>query len=129
MYLSPACILKPGFGLMKLCMYELISKEKQILSTGNYQDNLKNGIWKDVYLDQNVQMTTIWERGVIKSETYWDLKKLEDFSGEFIYLNVQNNTTEERKVKNGKRNGTTRYKDQNDKTIKKESYKEGIIKE
>jgi hypothetical protein len=74
-------------------------------------------------------MTTIWERGVIKSETYWDLKKLEDFSGAFIYLNVQNNTTEERKVKNGKRNGTTRYKDQNDKTIKKESYKEGIIKE
>jgi antitoxin component YwqK of YwqJK toxin-antitoxin module len=120
--LSPELKIKNG-------LYELISKEKQILSTGNYQDNLKNGIWKDVYLDQNVQMKTIWERGVIKSETYWDLKKLEDFSGAFIYLNVQNNTTEERKVKNGKRNGTTRYKDQNDKTIKKESYKEGIIKE
>ena len=110
-------------------LYELIFKEKQILSTGAYEDNLKDGIWKDFYFDQNVQITTVWERGVIESASYWDLKKLEDFSGEFIYLNVQNNTTEERKVKNGKRNGTTRYKDHNDKTIKKESYKEGFIKE
>ena len=31
--------------------------------------------------------------------------------------------------KNGVRNGTTRYKDANDKTIKKESYKDGILKE
>jgi antitoxin component YwqK of YwqJK toxin-antitoxin module len=110
-------------------LYALISKEKQILSTGTYQDNLKDGIWKDFYMHQNIQITTVWERGVLENEAYWDLKKLADFSGEFIYLNVQNNTTEERKVKNGKRNGTTRYKDQNDKTIKKESYKEGIINE
>ena len=110
-------------------LYELTSKHKQILSTGNYVENLKDGIWNDLYLNQGVQVTTMWERGLVESETYWDVKQMRDFSGEFIYLNIQNSTREERKIKNGKRNGTTRYKDENDKTIRKESYKEGFIKE
>ena len=66
--------------------------------------------------------------GQITNEYYFDLKRNEPFSDEFIFK-AEDGTYEERKIKNGVRNGTTRYKDANDKTIKKESYKDGILKE
>ena len=121
-HLLPELKIKEG-------LYELTTKGKQILSTGNYVENLKHGVWKDFYYNQNVQITTMWQNGIIESEDYWDTKKLANFSGEFNYFDNDNKITEERKIKNGKRHGTTRYKDENDKTIKKESYKEGSIKE
>jgi antitoxin component YwqK of YwqJK toxin-antitoxin module len=120
--LTPALKIKNG-------LYELTTKEKQILSTGNYEDNLKHGIWKDVFYNQNVLLTTMWRLAIVESEAYWDTKKMEDFTGEFNYLDIQNGVTEERKIKNGRRHGATRYKDKNDKIIKKESYKEGVLRE
>ena len=48
---------------------------------------------------------------------------------EEIILKAEDGSYEERKIKDGVRNGTTRYKDANDKTIKMESYKDGVLKE
>lgn len=110
-------------------LYELSTKDNKIISTGNYTDNLKHGIWTDSFYNQNVELTSVYNNGKLESEDYWDLKENELFSGEFIYTNSEDNTIEERKVKKGKRHGTTRYKDINDKTIRKESYKEGVLRD
>jgi hypothetical protein len=51
------------------------------------------------------------------------------FSGEFIYNDEDNGIKEERKIKDGLRNGKTTYIDINtNKLIKKESYKNGELK-
>ena len=110
-------------------LYKLSTKDSKIISTGNYAEDLKQGTWIDNFYNQNVRLTSIYRNGELESEDYWDLKKNELFYGEFIYANSGENLTEERKVKKGKRHGTTRYKDNNDKTIKKESYKEGLLKD
>lgn len=109
--------------------FETRDAHNRIISTGNYDSNVKTGEWNDYYYDQNVKTTFKFNYGKIYDEYYFDLKKNEPFSDEFIYKDIVNNITEERKIKNGLRHGTTRYKDQNNKTIKKESYKEGQLKE
>jgi len=110
-------------------LFEHKSLDGKIISTGNYTSNVKTGTWENYYYDQNVRTTFTYDGyGQITNEYYFDLKRNEPFSDEFIYKS-ENGTFEERKIKNGVRNGTTRYKDVNDKTIKKESYKDGILKE
>lgn len=121
--LEPTDKVKNGF-------YDLYNQQGQPLSQGEYDNNRKASKWVDYYYDQQVKVSTYFDYyGNIKSDEYYDLKKNEPFSGEFIYKDNENNVTQERKIKDGLRHGTTRYKDQNDKTIKKESYKEGILKE
>jgi antitoxin component YwqK of YwqJK toxin-antitoxin module len=109
--------------------HEVKSNDNTILEQGNYQDNLKNGTWSTYYYDQNVKTEFDYAiDGSIQKEYYYDLKKNEPFSGEFIFKTVDSPITEERKIKEGVRNGTTRFLDSNDKTIKKESYKDGVLK-
>ena len=110
-------------------VFEHKSLDGKIISTGNYTSNVKTGTWENYYYDQNVKATFTYDGyGHIITEYYFDLKRNEPFSDEFIFK-AEDGTYEERKIKNGVRNGTTRYKDANDKTIKKESYKDGILKE
>ena len=110
-------------------VFEHKSLDGKIISTGNYTSNVKTGTWENYYYDQNVKATFTYDGyGQITNEYYFDLKRNEPFSDEFIFK-AEDGTYEERKIKNGVRNGTTRYKDANDKTIKKESYKDGILKE
>ena len=121
--LAPTDKVKKGF-------YDLYNEQGKPLSQGEYDNNRKASKWVDYYYDQHVKVTTYFDYyGNFKSDEYYDLKKNEPFSGEFVYKDTENNVTEERKIKDGLRHGTTRYKDQNDKTIKKESYKEGVLKE
>ena len=110
-------------------LFEHKSLDGKIISTGNYTSNVKTGTWENYYYDQNVRATFTYDGyDQITNEYYFDLKRNEPFSDEFIFK-AEDGTYEERKIKNGVRNGTTRYKDANDKTIKKESYKDGILKE
>lgn len=101
-----------------------------IIEKGTYENSNKIDTWNFYYYDQNVQLNIDYGNySSTINEYYYDLKKNEPFSGEFIYKDLDTGITEERKIKEGKRNGTTRYKDANDKTIKKQSYKEGILKD
>jgi antitoxin component YwqK of YwqJK toxin-antitoxin module len=110
--------------------YNSLTLNGNLIFEGNYKNSVKYGIWSYYYKEQNVRLDIEYDySGNITSETYYDLNKSELFDGEFIYKDETNNITEERKIKDGKRNGATRYKDANDKTIKKESYKEGILKD
>lgn len=109
--------------------YEL-TVDGKINEKGQYENNNRAGIWNYFFYDQGIQLDIDYGYlGNVESEYYYDLKKQEPFSGEFIYKHESTDVAEERKVKDGKRNGTTRYKDASDKTIKKESYKDGILKE
>jgi antitoxin component YwqK of YwqJK toxin-antitoxin module len=109
--------------------HEVQSNDNTILEQGNYENNIKNGTWSNYYYDQNVKTEFDYAKdGSIQKEYYYDLKKNEPFSGEFIFKTVDSPITEERKIKEGLRNGTTRFLDSNDKTIKKESYKDGVLK-
>lgn len=110
-------------------LYELKTTDGKIVSTGNYVNDKKSSIWTDYYYDQNVKTTFTFINGEVAEEEYFDLKKNEPFSGEFIYTNKENNTVEERKIKDGVRHGKTRIKDAKGDTIEKINYKEGIIKE
>lgn len=109
--------------------YSLKDSEGKILEEGNYLENKKSGTWSTYYYDQKVKTEFLYAGGNVIKEKYFDLKKNEPFSGEFIYKEKNSQNVEERKIKDGVRNGTTRYKDANDKTIKKESYKDGVLKE
>ncbi|MBA4319764.1 MAG: hypothetical protein C0412_15295, partial [Flavobacterium sp.] len=101
----------------------------KLIEEGNYVDNNKSGTWHSYYYDQNVRIDYEYDSsGIISSESYYDLNKNIPFSGEFIYKAGDSDLTEERNINNGYRNGATRYKDANDKTIKKESYKDGVLK-
>lgn len=109
--------------------YEKRMSDK-LIEKGEYNNNKRTGVWNYFYYDQNIQLDIDFSlNGDILNEYYYDLKKLEPFTGEFIYKDEIANITEERKIKEGKRNGTTRFKDADDKTIKKESYKDGLLKE
>lgn len=110
--------------------FRQITLDGKVIEEGTYKNNTKVGSWTNYYYDQKVK--TIFEfdvYGNIQSEFYYDLKKEMPFSGEFVFRQKGSGIIEERKIKDGLRNGTTRIKDANDKTIKKISYKDGVIKE
>ena len=109
-------------------LYVKKTLDDKIIEFGNFSKGVKSGKWDYFDYEQNIKLSLYYSSDdVVKSEYYYDLKDNEAFSGEFEYKNE--GEFEERKVKNGIRNGTTRYKDAEGKTIKKESYKEGMLKE
>lgn len=110
--------------------YQKESLDHKLLEEGTYKNNTKIGTWTTNYYDQNIRTEFEYNLyGIVQKEFYFDLKKQEPFSGEFLFKTPNADTIEERKIKDGLRHGTTRFKDANDKTIKKESYKEGVLKE
>lgn len=103
--------------------------EDKLLEEGNFKNNQKSGIWTTYYYDQKIKTEFFHENNEgISKEFYLDLKKNEPFSGEFQFVYEDGTGSEERKIKDGIRNGTTRYKDKKEKTIKKETYKDGLLK-
>ncbi|GGF30026.1 hypothetical protein GCM10011518_44070 [Flavobacterium limi] len=110
-------------------LFEHRSLDNQTLEIGDYTSGTKTGNWEEYYYDQNIRASYDYDGyGVIVKEYYYDLKQQIPYSGEFAFKN-KDGLFEERKIKDGVRNGTTRYKDSNDKTIKKETYKQGVLKE
>jgi antitoxin component YwqK of YwqJK toxin-antitoxin module len=109
-------------------LHSIVMDEKTI-EEGKYLDNKKSGIWNYYFVDQNIKLEIEYNAlSEIVTEKYYDINTQDIYSGEFIYKEEESNITEERKIKEGLRNGTTRYKDASDKTIKKESYKDGVLK-
>lgn len=109
-------------------IYVKKTQDDKIIENGYYTNGNKSEKWDYYDYQQNVKLTIEYSfNNKIVSEYYYDLKKNEPFSGEYVYKN--SSEYEERKIKDGLRNGTTRFKDTNGKTIKKESYKDGVIKE
>ncbi|MEZ7497123.1 hypothetical protein QO200_00035 [Flavobacterium sp. Arc3] len=96
--------------------------------TGRLYKESRVDKWTYYYYDQNVKIEKKFIDNAVVDELYL---KLDDtpFSGEFEYVDTENNIKEERKIKDGLRHGKTSYIDiETNKTVNKETYKEGKLK-
>jgi hypothetical protein len=107
--------------------FKLFNTQDKILISGYFYHQNRKGLWTYFYYDQNVKMECYYTDGISGKEAYFDLSG-SIYSGEFTYIDEENNTKEIRKIKEGVRNGKTTYIDlKTNKTIKKEKYSDGIL--
>lgn len=108
--------------------FNVLNSENQPIITGKFLKEDRIGLWTYYYYDQKVKIESNYIQNNLATEKYYTLNG-ELFSGEFIYYDEENDIKEERKIKDGLRNGKTIYYDQNTKkSVKKENYKNGEIK-
>lgn len=108
--------------------YEDLDISNRPLIIGKYFQERKIGNWVYYYYPQKVKIEIEYNDNTTISEKYLDLNDAL-FSGEFIYINEEDNVKEIRKIKNGLRNGITEFIDINTgKRVKKVKYKDGKIK-
>lgn len=99
------------------------------LITGKYYKENKIDLWTYYFYDQNVKNEIKYIDNQNIEEIYFKLDG-SLFSGEFEYLDNEKNIKEIRKIKDGLRNGKTSFVDlKTNKTINKETYKDGKLKE
>jgi antitoxin component YwqK of YwqJK toxin-antitoxin module len=116
---------KKGYKDGEFKIFNLLNKP---VVTGKYYKEDKVGLWTYYYYDQDVKIESNFLQGKMNDEKYFKLSG-ELFSGEFVYNDNENGVKETRKIKEGLRNGKTVYVDlKTDKTIKKESYENGVLK-
>ncbi|KJD32935.1 hypothetical protein PK35_08135 [Tamlana nanhaiensis] len=98
---------------------------------GNMFKGEKTGKWENNYPKQNVKVITNYKsrKGLILSEFYYNLQTNKFFSGDFIYRNNKTGDYQIRRIKNGYRNGFTTYFNRDGLKLKKEKYKDGVLKE
>ncbi|MBO4690886.1 MAG: hypothetical protein J5621_08430 [Paludibacteraceae bacterium] len=101
--------------------------EGNLISEGEYKENVKVGRWKYYYINQNVRrelsenMEHIYERFYSISDNQKYTGKVTFIEGQYKYVVS---------VKNGERNGITKIIDVNtNKTIKKEKWKDGTLQQ
>lgn len=108
--------------------FKLFNLDNQPIVTGKYYKEDRFGLWTFYYYDQGVKIESNFTQDKRTDEKYLTLNG-ELFSGEFIYNDNENGLKETRKIKDGLRNGKTTYiETTTNKTIKKESYKNGVLK-
>jgi len=108
--------------------FKLFNTNNQPIVTGKYYKEERIGLWTFYFYNQNVKIESNFSQDKRTDEKYFTING-DLFSGEFIYNDEENGIIEERKIKEGLRNGKTIYIDsKTKKTIKKESYKNGELK-
>lgn len=109
----------------------LANTDGRISLQGNMYKNAMTGTWEHNYPKQNVKIvsTYIDQSNQPNSETYYTLDTNELFNGDFIFSDSENGTTEERRIRDGLRNGNTTYFDETGNKTKKEKYKDGLLKD
>lgn len=120
--------LSDGTSAYKDGDFKVFNSDNQPIVTGKYYKEDKVGLWTFYYYDQKVKIESNFTQDKRNDEKYFTLNG-DLFSGEFIYNDEENGIREERKIKDGLRNGKTVYIDtKTKKTIKKESFKNGELK-
>lgn len=106
---------------------KIFNESNKPIVTGRYYKEDKIGLWTNYYYDQQVKIESNYEDDIQMNEKYLTLNgRL--FSDEFVFINKDENIKEVRKIKDGLRNGKTIFIDlSTGKTIKKESYKKGVL--
>ena len=109
-------------------VYKFFNRNNEPIVTGKYYKEDKIGLWTNYYYDQQVKIESNYENDIQMNEKYLTLNG-GLFSGEFVFANKDENIKEVRKIKDGLRNGKTIFIDlSTGETIKKESYKKGVLK-
>ncbi|WP_111682816.1 toxin-antitoxin system YwqK family antitoxin [Winogradskyella tangerina] len=109
----------------------LANADGNIVFKGNIYKSAMTGTWEHNYPNQNVKIVTKYVdfSNKPKEETYYTLDTNQLFDGEFIYTDDDTGNYEERRVRDGLRNGTTTYYNKAGDKLKKEKYKDGILKD
>jgi antitoxin component YwqK of YwqJK toxin-antitoxin module len=108
--------------------FRLFNSNNQPIVTGKFYKEDRIGLWTFYYYDQNVKIESNFTADKRVDEKYLNLNG-GLFSGEFVYFDNDNGIKEERKIKDGFRNGKTVYSyTKTKRTIKKEIYKNGVLK-
>ena len=108
--------------------FTLFNSSDRPIVLGKFFKEDRVGIWINYYYDQQVKIESNYENDLQMDEKYLTLNG-NLFTGEFVFTNKDENIKEVRKVKDGLRNGKTLFIDlSTGKTIKKESYKKGVLK-
>lgn len=106
----------------------LTDNKGNIILTGSLLKKNRIGVWKFNYVDQNAQIQVEYTNGKPGIEKYFAFNSNTLFNGIFVFNNSETGLKEERKIKNGLRNGKTLYiEPSTGKIIKKEKYDDGII--
>ena len=119
------CDFSGGKSGFKLGEYKVYNSLNQPLVLGKYSRDDKIGIWTYFYYDQGIKIESNLHKS--NDEKYYNLTGTL-FSGEFTIIN-EDNIKEVRTIKNGLRDGKTEYFNSNGEKIKKEKYKEGVLKD
>ncbi|WP_299818052.1 toxin-antitoxin system YwqK family antitoxin [uncultured Pontibacter sp.] len=107
--------------------YKVTTPKGDLLVKGDFIKENKVGLWAYHYPEQDVVLEQNYASGQPLDEKYKTLSG-QPFSGEFVYHDATAGLKEERKIKDGVRNGKTTYLDSNNKMIRKENYKNGALK-
>jgi antitoxin component YwqK of YwqJK toxin-antitoxin module len=109
-------------------LYGLYDSQSKPLVTGKFYKEERIDLWTFYNYDQDIKIESNFSKNIRTDEKYLKING-ELFSGEFTFIDTENNIKEIRKIKDGLRNGKTIFKDlKTEKTIKKESYKDGQLK-
>jgi antitoxin component YwqK of YwqJK toxin-antitoxin module len=109
--------------------YTFIDKNGKLSISGYFLKENKINKWTYYFYEQNIKIESNYVNGEINDELFLKING-ELFSGEFIQNNDDKKLKIVSEIKNGLRNGKTSYLDLNtNKTIKKQNYKNGILKE
>ncbi|MEY8847628.1 hypothetical protein AB9K26_02370 [Psychroserpens sp. XS_ASV72] len=109
----------------------LANADGSISFQGYVYKTAKTGTWEHYYPKQNVKIITSYldHSNKPNTETYYALDTNQLFDGEFIYTDSDTGNYEERRIRDGLRNGTTTYYNKAGDKLKKEKYKDGILKD
>ena len=108
--------------------FNVDNKNNKPLITGEYFKEKKVGEWSYYFYPQKVKMEIKYDDNTLTEEKYFDLNN-SLFTGDFTYINEEDNIKEIRKIRDGLRNGNTEFIDiKTGKRIKKVKYKDGKIK-
>lgn len=112
-------------------IFLLVNPDGSTSIKGTMYKTLKIDTWEHNYPKQNVKIITKYEDHSNKpnSETYYTLNTNQLFDGEFVYTDDDTGNYEERRIRDGLRNGTTTYYNKAGDKLKKEKYKDGILKD
>ncbi|WP_426429958.1 hypothetical protein ACPX19_10500 [Winogradskyella sp. HB-48] len=112
-------------------LFLLANADGNIVFKGNIYKSTMTGTWEHNYPNQNVKIITKYVDYSNKpnEETYYTLDTNQLFDGEFIFTDADTGNYEERRIRDGLRNGTTTYYNKAGDKLKKEKYKDGILKD
>lgn len=111
--------IKQGEYIMK------VNNIKTII--GQYNSNLKSGIWIYNYPSQNAYVKKEFKSGKIITELFYDTSENQLLNGE-LTINIPNNHKENIRIKKGLRNGKTRFINENNEEYEVIKYKKGLVK-
>jgi antitoxin component YwqK of YwqJK toxin-antitoxin module len=96
--------LSYGTNAYKDGEFNVFNSDNQPIIIGKYYKEDRIGLWTFYYYDQNVKIESNFTQDERTDEKYLNLSG-QPFSGEFVYNDDNNGILEERKIKDGLRNG------------------------